>query len=104
MREQSPASPAGSDRKSAAYRGSAQDGACYSAWPSQGIEFHPGFRRQPTLPHVSQPDPILDFGCAGGTVLAPLPASYEIGVELNDVACTVAQQMLVAVAVAAPAS
>lgn len=92
MSEQSAARPPGSEHKCASYGESAHYDARYWAWQNQAIEFQTDFRLQPILPHVRPSDTVLDFGCAGGTVLAALPASRKIGVELNDLARESAQR------------
>lgn len=66
--------------------------ANYFRWQSRDAAAKVRVRAKIFAPHISQHDSVLDFGCAGGALLAALPGGRKIGVEINDVARSAAEQ------------
>jgi SAM-dependent methyltransferase len=60
--------------------------AAYFAWQNAHIGVKTRIKVTRFAPYVGPTDTVLDFGCAGGAMLAALPGARKIGVELNDVA------------------
>jgi SAM-dependent methyltransferase len=60
--------------------------AAYFAWQNAHIDIKTQIKITRFAPYVRTTDTVLDFGCAGGDMLAALPGARKIGVELNDVA------------------
>lgn len=60
--------------------------ADYFAWQNQHIGVKTRIKVTRFAPYIRPTDTVLDFGCAGGGMLAALPGARKIGVELNDVA------------------
>jgi SAM-dependent methyltransferase len=60
--------------------------AAYFAWQNAHIDIKTKIKIARFIPYVRPTDTVLDFGCAGGGMLAALPGARKIGVELNDVA------------------
>jgi len=58
----------------------------YFAWQNANIDLKTRGKVQTFQPYVRPTDTVLDFGCAGGSLLAGLRAARRIGVEINDVA------------------
>jgi SAM-dependent methyltransferase len=68
------------------YGASTHYDATYFSWQNANIELKTKIKAWRFAPHIRPTDIVLDFGCAGGGMLAALPGSRKIGVELNDVA------------------
>jgi len=68
------------------YGDSAHYDATYFAWQNTGIDIKARRKVGTFQPHVRPTDTVLDFGCAGGSLVAGLVAARRIGVEVNDVA------------------
>ncbi|HEX6500397.1 MAG TPA: class I SAM-dependent methyltransferase [Micromonosporaceae bacterium] len=60
--------------------------ARYFAWQNSNIEIKTRIKIQRFAPHIRPTDTVIDFGCAGGALIAGLNCARRIGVELNDVA------------------
>jgi len=58
----------------------------YFAWQNQAIDLKARRKVGTFQPYVRPTDTVLDFGCAGGSLVAGLTAARRIGVEINDVA------------------
>lgn len=58
----------------------------YFAWQSQSIDIKARRKVRTFQPYVKPTDIVLDFGCAGGSLVGGLRAARRIGVEINDVA------------------
>ncbi len=58
----------------------------YFTWQNANIDAKTKIKIWRFAPYVRPTDVVLDFGCAGGGMLAGLPGARKIGVELNDVA------------------
>jgi SAM-dependent methyltransferase len=58
----------------------------YFAWQNQAIDLKARRKVRTFQPYVRPTDTVLDFGCAGGSLVAGLTAARRIGVEINDVA------------------
>jgi SAM-dependent methyltransferase len=69
-----------------AYGASAHYDGDYFAWQNANIEIKNKIKIGRFVPYVQPEHTVLDFGCAGGGVLAMLNCARRIGVELNDVA------------------
>ncbi len=65
--------------------------AAYFAWQNQHIEVKTRIKVTRFAPYIDPTDTVLDFGCAGGGMLAALPGGRKIGVEINDVARAAAE-------------
>lgn len=68
------------------YGSSAHYDAAYFAWQNADVEIKTRVKVGTFAPYLRDTDTVLDFGCAGGGMLAALPGARKIGVELNDVA------------------
>src|SRR4029450_8428444 len=60
--------------------------AHYFQWQDTNIDLKTQGKVSSFKPYVRPTDVLLDFGCAGGNLLAGLPAARRIGVEINDLA------------------
>jgi len=58
----------------------------YFTWQNQSIALKAKRKVGTFQPFVKPTDTVLDFGCAGGSLVAGLTAARRIGVEINDVA------------------
>lgn len=58
----------------------------YFAWQNQSIDIKTRRKVRTFQPYVRPTETVLDFGCAGGALVAGLQAARRIGVEINDVA------------------
>jgi SAM-dependent methyltransferase len=58
----------------------------YFAWQNQSIDLKARRKIRTFQPYVQPTDTVLDFGCAGGSLVGGLRAARRIGVEINDVA------------------
>lgn len=74
------------DAAAPAYGASDHYDARYFAWQNSNIEIKNRIKIQRFVPYVTGSDVVLDFGCAGGGLLAGLDCARRIGVEINDVA------------------
>lgn len=68
------------------YGDSAHYDADYFAWQNQNIDLKTRGKLQTFQPYVRPTDTVIDFGCAGGSLVGGLRAARRIGVEINDVA------------------
>jgi SAM-dependent methyltransferase len=68
------------------YGDSAHYDAAYLAWQSKNISLKVRGKLQTFQPYVRATDTVIDFGCAGGSLVGGLRAARRIGVEINDVA------------------
>jgi SAM-dependent methyltransferase len=75
-----------------AYGASDHYDAAYFAWQNQHIDVKTRIKVARFAPYVRPTDTVLDFGCAGGGLLAALPGARKIGVEINDVARQAAER------------
>ncbi len=80
------------DTSSPTYGASKHYDAHYYAWQNANIDIKTKFKVKRFAKYVKPTDTVLDFGCAGGALIAALPGARKIGVELNDVARTAAEQ------------
>jgi SAM-dependent methyltransferase len=69
-----------------AYGDSAKYDEKYFAWQNQSIDLKAQRKVRTFQPYVKPSDTVLDFGCAGGSLIGGLRAARRIGVEINDVA------------------
>lgn len=60
--------------------------AKYFAWQNADADIKTRIKVGKFAPFIRATDTVLDFGSAGGAMLAALPGGRKIGVELNDVA------------------
>lgn len=74
------------------YGASSHYDARYYAWQNANIDIKTRFKVKRFIRYVRPTDTVLDFGCAGGALLAALPGARRIGVELNDVARHAAEE------------
>ena len=58
----------------------------YFAWQDAHADIKALLKVEKIGPYVKQSDTVIDFGSAGGGMLARLPGARKIGVEINDVA------------------
>lgn len=58
----------------------------YFAWQNKNIDLKVRGKIRNFQPYVRETDTVLDFGCAGGSLVGGLRAGRRIGVEINDVA------------------
>jgi SAM-dependent methyltransferase len=68
------------------YGASVHYDAEYFTWQNANIDVKTKIKVRRFAPYIRPTDVVLDFGCAGGGMLAGLPGARKIGVELNDVA------------------
>src|SRR5690242_1765156 len=68
------------------YGASGHYDARYFAWQNANIDIKTRFKVKRFVRHVRPTDTVIDFGCAGGALVAALPGARRIGVEINDVA------------------
>ena len=68
------------------YGASVHYDADYFAWQNSNIDLKTKIKVKRFSPYIEPTDTVLDFGCAGGAMIAALPGARKIGVELNDVA------------------
>jgi SAM-dependent methyltransferase len=73
-------------QQSVDYGESAHYDAAYFAWQTENIDAKTRIKVRRFAPYIAPSDTVLDFGCAGGAMLAALPGKRKIGVEINDVA------------------
>ena len=71
---------------SPAYGDSAHYDEKYLAWQSQSIDIKARRKVRTFQRYVKPTDTVLDFGCAGGSLVGGLRAARRLGVEINDVA------------------
>lgn len=69
---------------SPSYGASGHYDANYFAWQSSGADVKARLRVERLGPYVPADATVIDFGSAGGRMLAGLPGSRKIGIELND--------------------
>jgi SAM-dependent methyltransferase len=74
------------------YGASAHYDRRYFEWQNAHIDVKTRVKVKRFSPYIRAEDTVLDFGCAGGAMLAALPGARKIGVELNDVARQSAEQ------------
>jgi SAM-dependent methyltransferase len=74
------------------YGASGHYDARYFAWQNANIGLKTTIKVARFAPYIKPTDTVLDFGCAGGSMLAALPGTRKIGVELNDIARTSAEK------------
>jgi SAM-dependent methyltransferase len=67
--------------------------AAYYAWQNKNIDLKARGKIRTFQPYVRETDTVLDFGCAGGSLIGGLRAARRIGVEINDVARDEAQRV-----------
>jgi SAM-dependent methyltransferase len=79
-------SPRSSPQEAPEYGASAHYDATYFAWQNADIDTKTKIKVRRFAPYIRPTDAVMDFGCAGGGMLAGLPGARKIGVELNDVA------------------
>jgi SAM-dependent methyltransferase len=72
--------------RSPSYGDSKHYDARYFAWQNKDAALKARLKVQKLAPYVGAGDTVLDFGAAGGGMLAGLPGAVKIGVEINDVA------------------
>ena len=65
--------------------------ARYFAWQNADIDVKTRIKVRYFAPYVRKTDTVVDFGCAGGGMLAGLDCARRIGIEINDVARAAAQ-------------
>jgi SAM-dependent methyltransferase len=68
------------------YGDSAHYDADYFTWQNHLADFKATLKARRLAPYVQPTDTVIDFGAAGGAMLASLPGAVKIGVEINDVA------------------
>jgi SAM-dependent methyltransferase len=78
--------PNGGTAADPSYGASDHYDARYFAWQNANIDIKTRFKVKKFAPYVRPTDTVLDFGCAGGALIAALPGARRIGVEINDVA------------------
>jgi hypothetical protein len=74
------------------YGNSAHYDADYFAWQDAHAELKAKLKVERIGPYVRASDTVIDFGSAGGGMLAGLPGARKIGIELNDVARAASEQ------------
>ena len=80
------ASPEAPSQEMPDYGASDHYDSSYFAWQNANIEVKTKIKARRFAPYIRSTDVVVDFGCAGGGMLAALPGARKIGVELNDVA------------------
>src|SRR5215212_4085957 len=68
------------------YGASEHYNADYYTWQNANIDIKTKIKVGRFVPYVRPTDTVLDFGSAGGWMIAALSGARKIGVELNDVA------------------
>ena len=69
-----------------AYGASEHYDAGYFNWQDAGVDVKIHYKTALFGAHVSDRDAVLDFGCAGGSLIASIDCGKRLGVEINPVA------------------
>jgi SAM-dependent methyltransferase len=75
-----------------AYGESQHYDAKYFAWQNKHADIKARLKVERIAPYVRPCDTVIDFGSAGGEMLAGLPGSRKIGIEVSDVARAASQR------------
>jgi SAM-dependent methyltransferase len=85
------ATSAGKAHGEPAYGSSGHYGPDYFTWQNAHADIKARIKVERFKPYIRSTDTVLDFGSAGGAMLAGLPGTRKIGVEINDVARAAAE-------------
>lgn len=80
------------DASDPSYGASAHYDQRYFDWQNSEIGIKTQFKVRIFAPHIKRSDTVVDFGCAGGGMLAGLECARRIGIEINDVARAAAER------------